>query len=376
MGRLALIIIIGAFITYGVTNISMNGFVNEGTENSVNNYSYNRAHDLASSMIDIILMRMANDSKYRVINTVTEDLIDGTVTFSAKNDFFKGDSLVKLVVTGEFNGVQKTITAYSKRPDMGWKPGGVRAAWTANSSLDKTISDMYIDGRNYDLNKNLVPGTGVYGVSTSTNFVNTDDAQIGGTEYSVDYPMTFPEVPNVIEENFNWGGTFPTSPDEILGYPEGTLKAYAQSGVNGSQYATDWTSITLPLSGVTYLELPPGPAETEIRLGTLNSEGILVIHNPTGTTRVKKTRMESTNYFEGIIIGDYMFHFHLDVLGAIMLLSPSLELSQGCTNNRDHEVFYSEAAIKKVTGQIAETLGSPPLYGFGTKRLEVKYWYE
>ena len=57
MGRLALIIIIGAFITYGVTNISMNGFVNEGTENSVNNYSYNRAHDLASSMIDIILMR-------------------------------------------------------------------------------------------------------------------------------------------------------------------------------------------------------------------------------------------------------------------------------------------------------------------------------
>ena len=88
----------------------------------------------------------------------------------------------------------------------------------------------------HDLNYNIIPRAGQYAVSSSTLFTNTDNASIGGTYDSVDYPMTYPENRNVIEEYYNWGGTFPTTPDEILGYPEGVLKAIAQSGVGGSQY--------------------------------------------------------------------------------------------------------------------------------------------
>ena len=74
--------------------------------------------------------------------------------------------------------------------------------------------------------------------------LNTDNAVV---EYSYncaldiasDYPMTFPENPAIIGENYSWGRTFPKSPDEMLGYTEGALKDFALSGSNGSLYRTN-----------------------------------------------------------------------------------------------------------------------------------------
>ena len=40
----------------------------------------------------------------------------------------------------------------------------------------------------------------------------------------------------MIEKSYNWGGSFPETPDEILGYPNTILKTIPQSGENGSQY--------------------------------------------------------------------------------------------------------------------------------------------
>ena len=62
---------------------------------------------------------------------------------------------------------------------------------------------MFIDGRNYDLNLNIIPQTGRFGVSSSGPFNNVDEAAIGGTRDSIDYPMSFPENPAVIEEYYD-----------------------------------------------------------------------------------------------------------------------------------------------------------------------------
>jgi hypothetical protein len=304
-----------------------------------------------------------------------------------EDTFFEGDSLIKITVAAEFNDVTKTITTYTQKPTDGWVPPVVRAAWTANANLNNTISDMYIDGRDHDLNQNLLPTTGKFGVSTSTAFVNVENAAIGGTNNFVDYPMTFPEIPEVIEENYEWDGGYPTSPDAALGYPEGTLKAAAQTGEYGSQYLLNppldgkyITGLTYPISGVTYIELTNG-SEIELMLEQNDNKGILIIHREDHTARIKGIKFDeatSDGRLTGLLITDYSFHHHIDVLGSIIMLSQNLETGSNCNGNMDHWAYYSSEAIKNATeiAAIITGLGGEIGYGFGKKRVNVKYVYE
>lgn len=382
MSRLVLILIVGGFITYGIINITMNKTTGSTTQNAIDNFDYTQVRNVANSAMEQLISFLADSSSWRVNSSQTMDIFEGTAEYTVKDttvDNGNGSNMdvVKITVDANFNGFTKRVESIIIQ-SSGYVPPVVRAAWTANGPLDNTISDMYIDGRDHDLSWNYIPNTGVYGVSTSKNFYNTQNAEIGGTKDSVDYPMSYPENPNVVEQNYNWGGNFPVSPDEALGLAEGTLKSIAQSGVNGSQYVTKTKDLNYPLSGVTYLELEEDKSE-KLDIGNkMNGSGILVIHNSTGTTEIKQTKADKEHYFQGLIIGDYMFHFHLDVLGAIILLSPDLETEHNCNGNKDHKVYYSSAAIIEATS-IVGLSGSASAYsgnGNGSKRSTVLRWYE
>ena len=384
MARYIMVLVLGAMITYGITSISMNQKTSQGTQNAVDNYSYNRSRDIANGMADVILMRVANDLAYRVTTPQSEVIFDGQVTYSAENAFFEGDSLIKITVSANYNGVNKTVTTYSKSTAKGWVPPTVRAAWTANADLNNTISDMFIDGRDHDLNQNIIPGSGVAGVSTSTDFNNIDNAEIGGTKDGVDYPTSYPEDPAVVEENYGWGGTFPESPDEVLGYPEGTLKAAAQSGQMGSQYLLNPSQnieddLTFPVSGVTYIEITDGQ-ERQIEFTQAGNGGIFVVHAPDRSSRLKGVKMDKNfnGPFVGLLVTDYSFHHHIDILGGVVQLSPYLEDTKNCNGNKDHWVYYSSEAITQSTEKAAEITGlsTSTGYGFGKKRVDVKHVYE
>jgi len=391
MARFIMIIVLGGMFTFGINNITQNSTISQGTQNTVDNFSKSRARDIASSMADIILMRLANDLTYRVNTQETENLYGGEVSYIVEDTFFEGDSIVKITVASEFNGVGKILTTYSDKPTNGWVPPVVRGAWTANSNLDNTISDMYIDGRDHDLDLNILPTTGRFGVSTSTAFINTQNAAIGGTNTFIDYPMTFPEVPEVIEENYNWDGGFPTTPDEALGLPEGTLKAAALTGEYGSQYLLNPSEyadgkhsyidgLTYPLSGITYIEITNG-VEYQLMLQQNGNNGILIFHRDDHTAKVKGIKFDTDNSdgrFTGLLIGDYTFHHHIDVLGSIVLLSENLESSKTCNGNKDHWVYYSSEAVGNATETVSEITGlsGEVGYGFGKKRVNVKYVYE
>jgi hypothetical protein len=387
MARYIMIIVLGGIFTFGISNISQNSTVNQGTQNVVDNFSNNRAHDIAGSMTDILLMRLANNLDYRVETEVSEDLDGGEATYIVEDTFFEGDSLVKVKVAAEYNDITKTIITYTQKPTDGWVPPVIRGAWTANGNLNNTISDMFIDGRDHDLSLNLIPETGVYGVSTSTDFINVEDAAIGGTNNKIDYPMTFPEIPEVIEENYNWDGGFPESPDAILGYPEGTLKAAAKSGEYGSQYRLNppkdgkhIDGLTYPLSGVTYIEITNG-IEYELRLEQNGNSGIIVVHNSDRTSKIIGVKFDEDNsdgLLTGLLVTDYSFHHHIDILGSVLMLSPNLETSKNCKGNKDHWVYYSSEAIISATEIVANITGLSGQvgYGFGKKRVNVKYVYE
>ncbi len=390
MARFIMIIVLSGIVTYGISNITQNSNVSQGTVNTVDNFSTNRAHDIASSMTDILLMRIANDVEYRVETDEEppEPLFGGEATYTVENTFFNGDSLIKIKVAAEFSDVTKTIITYAQKPTDGWVPPFIRGAWTANGDLNNTISDMYIDGRDHDLDLNIIPTTGVHGISSSTNFINKDGAEIGGTNSFIDYPMAFPHSPEVIEENYDWDGSFPETPDEILGYPEGTLKAAALSGEFGSQYLLlpnnekkiDGDLLTYPLSGVTYVEVQ-NANDIEVLIEQTGNSGIFVIHRDNGGSRVKSIKYDEDNsdgLLTGLLITDYSFHHHIDILGAVLMLSTNLETNKDCTGNQDHWVYYSSESVVSATHIAAEITGLSQQvgYGFGKKRVKVRHVYE
>ena len=386
MARFIMIIVLGGMVTYGISNINQNSMVNQGTQNTVDNFSANRAHDIAGSMTDILMMRISNDVDYRGTGT-SEDLFDGEVTYFVEDTFFDGDSLIKITVNAEYNDVKKLVISYVDQPTDGWVPPVIRGAWTANADLNNTISDMFIDGRDHDLSLNILPKSGRFGVSSSTAFTNVENAAIGGTNNFVDYPMTFPENPNVIEENYDWGGSFPETPDEILGYPEGTLKAAAQSGEYGSQYlllpnnmkTIDGDLLTYPLSGVTYIDVQ-NSADIDLLLEQTGNRGIVVVHRDGGGSKIGSVKSDNSSdgLLTGLLITDYSFHHHIDILGSVLQLSPDLETSKNCNGNADHWVYYSSEAVTNATGIAAEITGLSQQvgYGFAKKRLNVRHVYE
>ena len=143
-------------------------------------------------------------------------------------------------------------------------PPSAHGGITANSVVS-TLGILIIDGRDHDSNGALVTSQGTMGASTTQAYTQSGNSNGGGTSSSVDYSPSKPANPGIIEEQITY--TFPSSPDAVFGYNDGELKAMAQSGANGGQYMTDPANFTLPLSGVTYVELPIGDSWQSMDFG-------------------------------------------------------------------------------------------------------------
>lgn len=358
MGRATLLVVLGASVVLGTMNLQINQRSEQAMENMVSYFERTLARDLANQAAEYLLTQLADSSSWRVptLTRLPVDLVDVADAHSAY--FFIKDttlrmnganrSAVKLVVEATYGRQTHTVAVLADSL-FGIVPPTVRGAFTANGPLDQTISDMQIDGRDHDENGNLVRNSGVFGVSSGTIFTNTQNAQVGGTDGNgIDRPMSYPEDSRIIEQNYPWGGAFPDSPDKVLGLPEGTLKTIAQSGEAGSQYVTDPKYLRFPLRGITYVELPAGVSWRGAKIGN-DPSGILIVHNSSVNARVDNISTSNDTPFRGLIIADYMFHLHLDVLGAILLLSPKLERVKECRGNQDHKVFYSQKTIKQAT---------------------------
>ena len=361
MARTIIILVLGAIIAYGVTNITLNEFVSQGTQNSMDDYSYNRTRDIANSMIDIILMRVANDETYRVNSPITENLNDGYATYTAEDSFFEGDSLIKIVVASNYRGTTKSITAYAQPFTLEIDPG--KGAVTANSEI-KVNGNFTIDARNHTTAGVLIPQDGTYALWSSNNIIPTGNFYGGGTFDSVDYVPQKPPDPAVIASNQIYPGGYPTTPEEVFShYPPGskTLKEFAQTGQNGSQYVTNPTSLTYPLQGVTYVDLPSGGTWMN---ANLNGSGVVVVHN----TDLDATIFNSQGTFTGLIITDGVLHFQGDIIGAVVSLAPPSAPPNYIIGNSSGSILYSKESVENAIKKVRLLL-----YGFGNKRLDIKH---
>lgn len=203
-----------------------------------------------------------------------------------------------------------------------------------------TRGRLYIDGRNHDLDGNLL-GSGILAVSSLSSYRRRGASHVAGTDGSGrDYSLTKrnPGL-SAVTEQYSRSWSAPSGPDAVVGLSDGSLKSIAQSGENGSQYVTDPSDLSFPLSGVTYVELGNRQVWNSVHFG--NSSGILVVHNENTNAVIKNL---NTGTFKGILIADDIVHIHTDIIGWVVSLTQSPS-SGNCIGNGNGQVKFSSAAV-------------------------------
>lgn len=364
MGRALLIILTGSILLLSTLAFNTKLKTNQARESAVSYYSENQSRNICNSRVGMLMSTFADKKNYRVKTAQTKSLFNGTTTYTMKAVLLPSmtDSVMEVNVTGIHFG--DTSNAVVNFRSVGFVPPPVKAAISTNnpSQAQGTIT---IDGRDHDRNGNLISNSGTYGIWTTQTHVQTGSAKIGGTgDTSVDYAPSKPGNPAIIKTGQVWPGGYPDSPDKLMGgaskgFPEGTLKNIAISGVYGSQYVTNPASLTLPFSGVTYIEANLMDGKD------ISGSGILVVHN--GSTTALLQSPDGT--FKGLIIADDVYKLHCDlIIGAVVSLTPSPPAGHTIGNSNGF-VLFSREVIKDVTEM---TLG----IGHARQRLEVLHWYE
>ena len=246
--------------------------------------------------------------------------------------------------------------------------GNFRAAVTSNGPVELR-GNFITDGRDHDLSGNVLPNVGTLGISTASTFAQIGSADIGGTDWTGASPQdVFPTndpalVPLISEQNADWGNPahedydMPLTPDEVVGLPAGTLEEIARGGseegsdgeILNHQYVTDPDDLTMPLSGVTYVEMEgcgvwnPAP---------VSGKGILVVHDDETCSVVKN--FHASTVFEGIVITDDVIHLNGNgaILGAVYVLTQSPSAGN-CLGNGTLDVLFSSEAIGNALNMLA-----------------------
>jgi len=344
MGKASIVMVLGIAVAMSFLTMGAHERRNEAVVNASHAYNAAESRNLAHSAANIALSNITMNRSYR--GSISSDFSGGS--YSATCTKMPATTNVKIAATGSYeesaHNVEVIVELYSE---------GFKAAITAKPWV-KTLGTLDVDGRDYDQNENIIPNEGGLAILSTQTITRGGNSKYGGTnELGLDFAPDTDFDPSLIEEHASFDGGFPSSPEAAVGVSDGTLKSIAQSGAGGSQYATDPGDITIPLRGVTYLEMPDGgtwnaPNFTYCHCGfDYNSFGILVVHNANKNALLKNMR----GSFYGIIIADDMDKIHGKVTGNVTIIGDNPR--GNCIGNGTGDVHYSSYYIMQaLTGQL------------------------
>src|ERR1041385_7846147 len=360
-GHAIIYTVIGVILISSVVLLRIESNSTRIAENFFGEYLNQSAQNIAQSGVNMGLRQLAGNSSWRT-GFPLMNLLGGKVIVAAADTTFQGASAVMVTSIGITNYGKSdehrdTSVAYVRKIVL--NPIHVNAAIQANGPVG-TGGGIVRDGRNHSIPPPdppaLIDTTGTYAVWTTSTFSPGGSSTFAGTVGGVDYAPAASVKKNgqPIMQNQTWPGGYPTTPDSVAGgpsngYPEGTLKSVAQSGVGGSQYVTDPLTLKYPLSGVTYVELPSGVSWTSaIVYGT----GILVVHNSAKNAAIKNiSGLNANQDFVGLIIADDIAHIQNEITGAIIELTPTP--SEGnVLGNSNGNIWFSREAVLNATQNI------------------------
>ena len=354
-GRAILLLVMGVSLIASISFLNLNETNNDAADNMIQYYNRQSANNIAQTGIHMALREVTDSTDWRQGYT-NLDLFDGTLTVSLQDTVLDSTDVVMITSTAivdagtDYEQIHVS-RAYTVVGSQGFIPASVLAAITTNNPV-ATNGNITIDGRDHDMNGNLVPGSGTHAIWTTNSYSRGGNSKLGSTVGGTDYSPSKTENNNTRLEGQSYPGGYPSTPDEVMGgasdgYPDGTLKSLAQSGIGGSQYVTNPSLLSFPLSGITYVEMPTNTRgnKNEWRSATIEGEGILVIHNSASNATIKNL---NSGTFKGLMIADDIVHVHTDIIGAIVGLSPSPS-SGNVIGNGNGNVKYSRQAIKNAT---------------------------
>lgn len=275
-----------------------------------------------------------------VLVTLTD--ASGSQTSTCTGTTYRVQSLGTL--TG---GASSTVESY-----VVWSPASsvaavARTALVMAAGKVSTNGGLIINGCEHTAaGAYLSPG--IKAVVTRSTFSRGGNSSIGGTADDGTTYGTPSKTASVVSKLAKASVTTwaaPASPDAVLSLPEGTLRALAMGGTNGSQYATDPSTLVFPLKGVTWVQLADLAVWNSVHFGS--SSGILVVRSPNGTARIKNL---NTGSFAGIIIADEVQNVHTKIVGQMWILGATPKQATTHLGNGNGQILYSSAAINTALG--------------------------
>jgi hypothetical protein len=367
MGKGILILILGTIGIFGYINLNINTNLTQATETAAECFAENRSMNICNCTVECLLSKLGDDNNFRCSNfeAIGCGGSDAKSKYRIVDTLVGTDSLVKIQVKVDYFNAKDSCTVLARMPNSGFGIPLKSAIMTNNNVHIQ--GNMTVDGRDHDLNGNVISNNGIYAFWSTGNFSTTPSLNVGGTDENfIDYPVSTPGDPNIIKTNKIWPDGYPDSPDKVmggekLGFSEGTLKKIAQSGLNGSQYTTNPNTLIYPLKGVTYVEADYW------KKGKITGSGIFVMCNSAGNSILDTPE----GNFAGIIIADDLNHIHLTrLLGAVVTLTNFPSAGKGIGSGKG-SILYSEKALFNATKSMQKLD-----YGFGKHRVSVISWLE
>jgi len=216
MGKYSLITIAGFILSFTIMRGNINQTGNDLAATFFSHYEAANARTSANSSAYMTLAKLAEEINWRTGYTSVS--IGAGQSWTTLSDSGSDTTLrvdqVRILSRGVSGATSDTVIVLATVPFM---PGSVRGAITANSVVT-TLGNLTVDARDHDLSGTLIPGAGTLGISTTQTVNQGGGSDIGGTNSGTDYPPTKPANPVVLEENAAY--TFPTTPDEVLGWAD------------------------------------------------------------------------------------------------------------------------------------------------------------
>ncbi len=350
-----LVIVVGIILISSAILYRIEAASNALAVNSAGYQKKQMARNVAQGGVNISLRQLEGTHSWRTAGW-SLSMLSGTANIRVFDTTYAGISTaigIQSLGTVQESSATTTTFCYFPSPFI---PPIVKGLVTVNGS-ENLSGGIVLDGEDHDPGSLTVnPGKGTYGVwTTGSSFtLGSSSSTIGGTSTSgVDHVPANPPDTSVVHVAQIFPGGYPTTPDSAfggpsMGFPEGTLKAIAKSGLSGGQYVTDPAQLRYPLGGVTYVELPSGSTWTS---ATITGGGILIVHN-SNTSSVFKGAVGT---FNGIILADDILNYHGSVWGSLGGFTPTP--AGGVLGNGSAEAYYSRKAILNSVGMLTNGTG-------------------
>lgn len=351
-GKAIMVVVAGLIVIATLIFFNVKASSTRITANFNEYYLRQTGQNIAQTGLNLALRKLANDKHWRSGFPLTT-MMGGELKVDLMDSTYLSRKVVKIISVGivqypkgilEYGGKPQRIDTAIALVPSGFFPITVKGVITTSNPV-RTLGNLNVDGRDHTPAGALLGGaTGTLGVWTTSTLDQGGSSTIGGTAAGIDHAPAHPADLAVVSQLQTWPGGYPGTPDSLLGgitggFPEGTLKAIAQSGANGSQYATNPSTLTYPLTGVTYVELPSGGTWQSM---DISGSGILIVHNAAKNAIMKNL---NSGTFSGIIIGDDILHVHATIIGCIISISPSPSSGNTVGDGNGNVLFSQESVV-------------------------------